>query len=43
MALFSFFCLMVCTLWEIFEYGVDCIFGFDMQKARNLEVNLWNF
>ncbi|MCK9165562.1 MAG: hypothetical protein M0P45_07035, partial [Candidatus Cloacimonas sp.] len=39
MALFSFcFGLMVCTLWEIFEYGVDCIFGVDMQKARNLEL-----
>ena len=39
MALFSFcFGLTVCALWEIFEYGVDCIFGVDMQKARNLEL-----
>ena len=39
MALCTFcFGLMVCTLWEIFEYGVDCIFGVDMQKARNLEL-----
>ncbi len=38
MALFSFcFAIMVCALWEIFEYTVDAIFGVDMQKARNLE------
>ncbi|HNS85234.1 MAG TPA: hypothetical protein PKI18_07700 [Candidatus Cloacimonas sp.] len=38
MALFSFcFAIMICAVWEIFEYSVDSIFGVNMQKARNLE------
>ena len=38
MALFSFcFALAMGSMWEIFEFGVDVIFGANMQKARNLE------
>jgi len=36
--LFSFsFALTMGILWEIFEFGMDSFFGFNMQKARNLE------
>ncbi|MFA5484800.1 MAG: hypothetical protein WC260_00910 [Candidatus Pacearchaeota archaeon] len=35
--LFAFcFALAIGTIWEIFEFGVDQIFGFNMQKARYL-------
>ena len=38
-ALFGFcFALSLGALWEIFEFGMDELFGFNMQKARNLEV-----
>ena len=38
-ALFGFcFALSLGALWEIFEFGMDEFFGFNMQKARNLEV-----
>lgn len=38
MALFSFcFALAGGSLWEIFEFGVDAIWGMNMQKARDLE------
>ncbi|MCB5270585.1 MAG: hypothetical protein LHW56_01935 [Candidatus Cloacimonetes bacterium] len=38
MALFSFcFALAVGSMWEIFEFGADVIFGANMQKARGLE------
>lgn len=34
---FSFcFALALGSLWEIYEFGADEIFGMDMQKARNL-------
>ena len=37
-ALFTFcFALAVGVIWEIFEFGADAIFGYIMQKARNLE------
>lgn len=37
-ALFTFcFALTIGTLWEIFEFAVDALFGANMQKARNLE------
>jgi hypothetical protein len=37
-ALFSFcFALALGALWEIFEFSMDIIFAWDMQKARNLE------
>ncbi|MBW6515011.1 MAG: hypothetical protein K0B81_00155 [Candidatus Cloacimonetes bacterium] len=37
-ALFTFcFAMTVGVLWEIFEFGVDTLFGVNMQKARNLE------
>ena len=32
-----FFSLGLGATWEIFEFGMDSIFGLDMQKARNLE------
>lgn len=39
MALFVFcFGLTVGSLWEIFEYLVDIIWGANMQKARGLEL-----
>ena len=38
-ALFGFcFALSLGALWEIFEFGMDEFFGFNMQKARDLEV-----
>ncbi len=38
MALFSFcFALAVGSLWEIFEFATDVVFGANMQKARDLE------
>ena len=37
-AVFVFcFALAIGAVWEIFEFGVDSILGYDMQKARNLE------
>ena len=38
MALFSFcFALAVGSIWEIFEFAADAIWGANMQKARGLE------
>ncbi len=38
-ALFGFcFALSLGALWEIFEFGMDELFGFNMQKARDLEL-----
>ncbi len=38
-AVFSFcFAITLGVIWEIFEFGVDELLGFNMQKARNLEL-----
>ncbi len=37
-ALFAFcFAITVGVLWEVFEFAMDSFFGYNMQKARNLE------
>ena len=38
-SLFAFcFAMTVGVVWEIFEYAVDSFLGYNMQKARNLEL-----
>ena len=41
-AIFSFgFALSIGTLWEIFEFLMDSLFGFDMQKSGLIDT-MWD-